>query len=124
MLLRQFPSLRSTSRVRAARWFATVLLGLQALLWGGGSVIEAKAAAESLQRFSHVEDQGTTTCPPIHSHLDCVICRTLNGSAPASPATALFGDAYLEVTSAAADDIRPAERGLPGTLGSRGPPGA
>lgn len=124
MSLRHFPSRPAARRLRAARLFATVLLGFQAFLWGGGSVVEAKAAAESLLRYSHVEDQGTTACPPIHSHLDCLICRTLSGSAPGNPAPTLFADAYLEVTSAVANDIRPADRGLAGTLGSRGPPGA
>jgi hypothetical protein len=69
------------AKARAPRLLAVVLLALQALLWGGGSIIEARAAAESLTRHAHVEDTGTTTCPPIHSHLDCLVCRTLSGGA-------------------------------------------
>lgn len=101
-----------------------MLLGLQALLWGGGSILEARAAAESLSRYSHVEDQGNTACPPIHSHLDCVICRTLNGGAasgsgPALPAvTADVSECPSLMVFALSD------QGRFGSLGSRAPPSA
>src|SRR6187401_2437270 len=66
MPFRLFPghSSRGVVRRRVPRSLVAVLLGLQGLLWGGGSIIEARAAAESLSRHSHVEDQGTSTCPP------------------------------------------------------------
>src|SRR5262245_33672264 len=71
--------LSSWSSTRVTRVLATILLGFQALLWGGGSIAEARSAAESLTRSTHVEDQSATGCLPIHSHLDCLICRTMSG---------------------------------------------
>lgn len=123
MSIRHFPSSeQARSRTRIPRTLVVVLLALQALVWGGGSIIEAKAAAESLTRYSHVEDQGTTACPPIHSHLDCLICRTLNGGTSGGSAPALLASAYLRAASPVSDAVVPARCGLPGTLGSRGPP--
>ena len=112
----------SGPRRRFPRALVVVLLGLQALLWGGGSIAEAKAAAESLSRYSHVEDQGTTTCPPFHSHLDCLICRTLNGGAAGGSAPAMAVLAYRAVGIPVSETEVPGECGRPGTLGSRGPP--
>ena len=99
-----------------------VLFALQAFLWGGGSMVEARAAAESLNRHSHVEDQGTTACPPIHSHLDCLVCRTFaSGALPVRARDA--------IPTANRDDCQP--RGIAaslttadeaGALGSRAPP--
>ena len=109
------------ARRRLPRALAIALLGFQGLLWGGGSILEARAAAESLTRYSHVEDEGTR-CPPIHSHLDCLICRTLNGGAVGNAATAMIP---------LASTITGPTRSAPGTttgqwrigaLGSRAPP--
>jgi len=110
------------SRARCGRVFATVLLGLQALLWGGGSIVEAKAAAESLSRYSHVEEQGSKACPPIHSHLDCLICRTLNGggSTGSAPSVPPITSGIIDGPTSGAFVL--AQRWLPGTLGSRAPP--
>ena len=85
------------ARSRFPRSLVVVLLALQALVWGGGSIIEARAAAESFGRYSHVEDESTTACPPIHSHLDCLICRTLNGGAAGGSALAMAMLAYAKV---------------------------
>src|SRR5687768_3572617 len=123
MPIRHFPSSeQARSRSRMPRALVVVLLALQALVWGGGSIIEAKSAAESLTRYSHVEDQGNPACPPIHSHLDCLICRTLNGGTTGGSAPAIVASAHLRAASPVSDAIVPAECGLPGTLGSRGPP--
>ena len=109
---------------RWSRVFATVLFALQALVWGGGSIIEARAAAESLTRYAHVEDTSTSTCPPIHSHLDCLICRTLSGGA-------LGGSAPSVRLVTAGSSLRPqgtivagAASARRGPLGSRAPPSA
>lgn len=105
------------------RVLATILLGFQALLWGGGSIIEARSAAESLTRSSHVEDQGRTACPPIHSHLDCLICRTMTGAGGPAAATALVPVETHVTERPAPDVVGHANRGSTGPLGSRAPPG-
>lgn len=122
MSYRHFPSeppARAWNRV--PRSLVVVLLVLQALLWGGGSIIEARAAAESFSRHSHVEDQ-SAKCPPIHSHLDCLICRTLSGGAVGGSSPAIVALAYLHDGSRGPDCEVRVECGRPGTLGSRGPP--
>ena len=108
-------------RGRIPRGLAAVLFGFQALLWGGGSILEAQAAAESLSRYSHIEEQGAK-CPPIHSHVDCVICRTLNGGAggASAPSIAVIDsrDSDRPVTIAE----MAVEQGRFSPLGSRAPP--
>jgi hypothetical protein len=121
MMVRQFPSQRRTTP-RVPRALVIVLLGLQAFLWGGGSIAEARSAAESLSRYSHIEDQGATQCPPLHSHLDCVICRTLTGGASTGSSATLFAFIAAEADHRLPEIAAPAARGVPGTLGSRGPP--
>ena len=118
MPIRRFPRW-STAHTRV---LATILLGFQALLWGGGAIIAARAAAESLTRHSHIEDQGTTACPPIHSHLDCLVCRTMNGAGCAGSAPTLIPVASHDAEYTAPDAVTPASRGLSGPLGSRAPP--
>ena len=118
MPIRRFPSWLSTR----ARVLATVLLGFQALLWGGGSIVEARAAAESLTRYVHVEDQGTTTCPPIHSHLDCLICRTMSSGGTGGSAPSFVPMAAAVAETPVSQVAAPVDRGFRGTLGSRGPP--
>ena len=123
MSFRHFPSGQSDrARSRVPRSLVVVLLVLQALVWGGGSVIEARAAAESFSRYSHVEDQSTTACPPIHSHLDCLICRTLTGGATGGSAPGMAALASASVGIAVSDAEVIGECGRPGTLGSRAPP--
>lgn len=125
MDFRLFPSrLRAGVRRRVPRTLAVALLGFQALLWGGGSIIEAQAAAESLTRYSHVEDQSTTACPPIHSHLDCLICRTLNTGATGSGSVTMIAIGSPSAEKSRLDEVIPRDHGLHGTLGSRGPPTA
>jgi hypothetical protein len=104
------------------RALAVVLLALQAFLWGGGSIAEARSAAEALSRYSHVEDQGNTACPPIHSHLDCLICRTLHGGAAGGASSTLFTRAASGADRPVLEAVVAVQRGLAGTLGSRGPP--
>lgn len=123
MSFRHFPSTRTT-RVRRGRprTLVVVLLALQALLWGGGSILEARAAAESLTRYTHVEDSDTRACPPIHSHLDCVICRTFaSGALPAKPRDLLTGISHHDGLAPAAL-VRIAGEARSGQLGSRAPP--
>ena len=123
MSIRRFPSGPLSSRYAWPRILSVVLFALQAFLWGGGSIVEARAAAESLTRHSHVEDQGTAACPPIHSHLDCVVCRTFaSGALPVRGRDTSPGanQDHRQPTGVAAslttvDDTGP--------LGSRAPPG-
>jgi hypothetical protein len=124
MDFRQIPSLPASPRKHVSRALAVVLLGLQALLWGGGSIAEARTAAESFLRYSHIEDQASTACPPLHSHLDCLICRTFSsgatsGSAPSLVAIATDGDERPSVV-----DVASGHHGRSGSLGSRAPPSA
>ena len=119
---RHFRSRSLLHGAQITRVLASVLFGLQALLWGGGSIIEARAAAESLTRYSHVEDQGTTACPPIHSHLDCLVCRTMNGAGHAGSAPSLIPVTSRVAEYMASEAVTPANRGLSGPLGSRAPP--
>ncbi len=121
MPIRRFSSLSSA---RVTRALAIVLLGFQALLWGGGSIVEARAAAESLTRYTHVEDQGTTACPPIHSHLDCLICRTMSGGGTGGSAPSFVPTAAGVAETPVSQIVAPVGRGFCGTLGSRGPPRA
>jgi hypothetical protein len=121
MRIRNFPSWSST---RVTRALATVILGFQALLWGGGSIIEARAAAEALSRYSHFEDQGTTACLPIHSHLDCLICRTMSGGGTGGSAPSFIPMAAGVAETPVSQVVAPADRRFCGTLGSRAPPGA
>lgn len=124
MGFRQLPTMTTPPRKRVPRVLAVLLLGLQAFLWGGGPIAEARTAAESLVRYSHVEDQATTACPALHSHLDCLICRTFSsgatgGSAPSCNAiTTDVGERPSLV------DVVPGFQGRPGSLGSRAPPSA
>ncbi len=123
MFFRHFPSRSSLiSRGSIPRALATVLLGLQALLWGGGSIIEARAAAESLSRDAHVEDQGTTACLPIHSHLDCLVCRTFSSGAITTRVRELLPVATRVPWMPDAPAIGVAGDGCNGQLGSRAPP--
>ena len=107
---------------RFSRVLATVLLGLQALLWGGGPITEARVAAESLSRYSHVEDLGNTACPPLHSHLDCLICRTFSSGATSGSAPSFIAINAGVVERPSLLDAAPAEQGRCGSLGSRAPP--
>ena len=121
MLFRLFPSQRMRASGRLPRALVVFLLGLQFLIWGGGSIVEARAAAESLSRYSHIEDQATK-CPPIHSHLDCIICRTLNGGAGGFSPPSLVASASSHANRPVSREYAPADRGLFSPLGSRAPP--
>ena len=122
MLLRHFPSPTSLrARGRVPRWLAAVAFGLQFLLWGGGSILEAQTAAESLSRYSHVEEEGAK-CPPLHSHLDCVICRTLNGGGGGGSTPSLVVFASCDADRPVTTVETALEQGRFSPLGSRAPP--
>lgn len=122
MPFRHFPSTTTSARRGLPRTLVVILLALQALLWGGGSMLEARSAAESLMRYTHVEDLDAQACPPIHSHLDCVICRTFaSGALVAKPRDFLPG-ASREDDVAPAAVVRTAGTDGRGSLGSRAPP--
>jgi hypothetical protein len=115
---------RSSRSARVSRVLASVLFGLQVLLWGGGSILEARAAAESLTRRAHVEDTGTTKCPPIHSDVDCLVCRTLSGGAVgASPPSINLLHTVADRCPDSSAAIG-AGRKHHGSVGSRAPPSA
>lgn len=122
MPFRLFPSSTTSARRGVPRTLVVVLLALQALLWGGGSILEARSAAESLTRYTHIEDQDAQACPPIHSHLDCVICRTFASGALAVKPRDLLPGARLgdDIAPTAVDRITGNDGS--GSLGSRAPP--
>ena len=107
-----------------SRAAAVVLLALQAMLWIGGPIVDGKLEASSGRTTAHVEELGGTKCPRVHSHIDCLICRTLvEGvviSAPGTilPSTKTEGVAFLETAA------RLAFVASVGSLGSRAPPRA
>jgi hypothetical protein len=124
MDFRQLLTVPTSPAKRFSRVLATVLLGLQALLWGGGPIVEAGSAAESLARYSHVEDPGSKTCLPLHSHLDCLVCRTFSGGAIGGNAPS-----FIAIDTGVAErpspfHAAPARQGRFGSLGSRAPPSA
>lgn len=71
---------RSTNAHRQRRTALLVLL-FQALLWIAGPSVEALVEARAADVVAHVENEGSPACPPIHSHLECQICRTLRTGA-------------------------------------------
>lgn len=104
------------------RTLVVVLLALQALLWGGGSILEARSAAESLTRYTHVEDQDARACPPLHSHFDCVICRTFASGALAVKSRDLLPASSHDAAIASSAVVRITGEDGRGQLGSRAPP--
>jgi hypothetical protein len=123
MALRHFP-IATAPRARRGlpRTVAVVLLALQALLWGGGSIIEARSAAESLTRYTHVEDQDAQACPPIHSHLDCIICRTFASGALTAKSRDLVPEPRRDGSIVSSPLVRITGSRGSGPLGSRAPP--
>jgi hypothetical protein len=123
MPFRLFPSrVPAAALTQHARVLAVVLLGLQALLWGGGSIIEARAAAESLSRGAHIEDTGATNCPPIHSHLDCLICRTFASGTLLARERDLLPSVSESTGAMDRRAVSSNVDGRNGPLGSRAPP--
>jgi hypothetical protein len=116
-LLRNIPR-----RDAAGRCASVVVLVLQALLWMAGPTIEARAEARSAGAAAHVEERGTSTCPPIHSHLECQVCRTLRSAAAPAPGVAL-PSATTGVICGTAPSVSVVPRTTAGgPLGSRAPP--
>jgi hypothetical protein len=107
------------------RVLAVVLLALQAMLWIGGPLVDGANEASSARTQTHVEELGGTKCPRVHSHLDCLICRTLGeGVVTSTPQTLLpsseknTGVGFCETSSSLAFRARF------GAIGSRAPPRA
>jgi hypothetical protein len=124
MGFRQLPTVSTSPLKRFSRVLATVLLGLQAVLWGGGPIAEAASAAESLARYSHVEDQASKACPPLHRHVDCVVCRAFNAGASGGNAPSLNAIDTDVTERPSLVDAAPAQRARSGSVGSRAPPSA
>lgn len=109
---------------RIPRTWAAVLLALQALLWVAGPLIDGAVEASSARTQAHVEELGGTKCPPVHSALDCLICRTLSQGAVMPSADAVGspsranGPALGETSACLVEGVRS------GGLGSRAPPSA
>lgn len=113
-----------TLRGRLSRVFAVLLLALQAMLWIGAPIVDGSNEASSARTQAHVEELGGTTCPRVHSHLDCLICRTLGAGVVTSTSGALLtgtessGVAFCETSTLRTHAVRA------GALGSRAPPRA
>lgn len=109
---------------RTSRLLALVLLALQAMLWIGGPIVDGRQEASSARTPMHVEELGGSKCPKVHSHLDCLICRTLSdGAVTATPGGLL---PVVEVASGVLCG-RATAIAIPstvGSLGSRAPPRA
>lgn len=99
-----------------------VLLALQALLWGGGQILEAKPAAAALMVVAHVEEPGSATCPPLHQHVDCLVCRTFHsGAASGAPPRLPLAD--QDIGTPASASVASGRASPPvGGVGSRAPP--
>lgn len=85
-------------------------------------MLEARSAAESLMRYTHVEDLDAQACPPIHSHLDCVICRTFASGALTVKSRDLFPGTSRDDDFAPSAVVRITGADGRGSLGSRAPP--
>jgi hypothetical protein len=107
---------------RLGRACGIVLLGLQAVLWGGGQILEARPAAEALSAVAHVESTGNATCPPLHRHVDCLVCRAFGSGATggAPPAVPVADDA--SPGTAGTGGFWSASAGFGGGVGARAPP--
>jgi hypothetical protein len=116
------PPVRAHRRDALRRRRSVVLLLLQVLLWMAGPTIEARAEARAAGATAHVEALGGSKCPPIHSHLDCQICRTLRtGFTPAlAPALPISRGSAIARDGTSADVVT--ETTWCGPLGSRAPP--
>jgi hypothetical protein len=116
------PGSRRRLAKAVGRAVTSVVFGLQALLWGGGPILEARPAAAALSVVTHIESEGTTSCTSIHSHIDCLVCRTLttgstSGQAPELPIVAAACPGAPDQTIAG-----PVTAGTHRPLGSRAPP--
>jgi hypothetical protein len=113
---------RAHRRDAVRRRRSVVVLLLQVLLWMAGPTIEARAEARAVGATAHVEALGGSKCPPIHSHLDCQICRTLRTGftvavAPALPTSSGNAIAWDRTSADVVPETTPR-----GPLGSRAPP--
>jgi hypothetical protein len=122
MTLLRWSRLSNIRRRDARRRPAVVVLALQALLWMAGPTIEARAEARSAGAAAHVEEPGASKCPPIHSHLDCQVCRTLRSGATPSPSVALPSANTGVVRGTAPSPSTAPHATTAGPLGSRAPP--
>ena len=118
------PSTAIARRGGFGRLSARLLLVLQALLWCGGPSIEAMSASDAMRTGSHIEALGGAACPPIHSHLDCQICRTFSSGAVTAHAQDLLLVASRVTGAVDAPAGGATGDGRFGPLGSRAPPRA
>jgi hypothetical protein len=101
-----------------------MVLALQAVVWIGGPILEAKPSAAGLAAAAHVESEGGSNCTRIHSHLDCLTCRAFSdGALAGSPPEAPVCNAG-ELAPAVVVADSPHARGLTGPFGPRAPPRA
>ncbi|MFN8571046.1 MAG: hypothetical protein U0132_03245 [Gemmatimonadaceae bacterium] len=126
---------RSTSRIvvrrtsaafggRIPRARALVLLALQAMLWIAGPIVDGIQDASSARTQVHVELLGGTKCTPVHSALDCLICRTLGQGAEVPPAQQLITNRKTDGVACRHTTTQRLVGARSGALGSRAPPSA
>ena len=111
----------SRRKVRGAGVVALALLQLFAAALA--PTVDAWLDAGSSQTV-HIESDGATSCPSIHDHVYCQLCRVLTLAGATSPvASGVVDRSTVEYTVAApaADRIRPGCH-LPGSPGARAPP--
>jgi hypothetical protein len=109
---------------RPGQAFGVVLLVLQAILWGGGQILEARPAAEALTAVAHVEGSENPSCPPMHRHVDCVVCRAFGSGATGGEAPLVpVSDGEASCTGDA-DGIARTLTGAGSGIGARAPPAA
>lgn len=107
---------------RPRRRSALVVFVFQALLWIAGPTVEAWAEVRSLAATAHIEQEDSRACPPIHSHFDCQICRTLRTGATMSAPVTLPWRAQLAHGLAPARMTTGAQATAGGPHGARAPP--
>lgn len=118
---------RFTMHRPVARWsraIAVVLLALQAMVWIGGPIIDGSHEASSARTQTHVEELGGTKCPKVHSHLACLICRTLGEGVVTSAPENLLPSAESAGVAPCETETLLDSRVRFGALGSRAPPRA
>ncbi|MBV6522820.1 MAG: hypothetical protein MNPFHGCM_02970 [Gemmatimonadaceae bacterium] len=101
---------------------AVFLLALQALLWIGGPIVDGRNEAASAGTQTHVEELGGTKCPRAHSHLDCLICRTLAEGVILSASVALLPVGLADDVALYRTAVLPTRADIAGVLGPRAPP--
>lgn len=108
------PSLRLTT---------AVLLLLHLLGGAGAALAEAQAELRSPVAAHHLTGEEGDDCPPVHSHVDCQICRVLRlGAAPASAVQPLSPAGALSPRTDPSPETILVSAFAPAALGARAPP--